>query len=153
MTQSSITPYPPFQILPASWHDLGSVRRVEQECFGEDAWPLLDILATLSWPGVVRLKALVGQEVTAFAAAEVKGDERIGWINTIGVLKAFRRLGIGAALLGDCEKQLAVKRVRLCVRQSNLGALVLYWNTGYHQVDVWKHYYGTEDALVMEKTF
>jgi ribosomal protein S18 acetylase RimI-like enzyme len=146
--------------VPAGWRDLGPVRRIEQECFGEDAWPLLDILAVLSLPGVVRLKAVVHQdgsqeteEMAGFIAGEIKGAERIGWINTIGVSLAYRRRGIAAALLRSCEQQLGTQRVRLCVRQSNLGALLLYWNTGYHQVDVWKRYYqGGEDALVLEKT-
>ena len=148
--------------MPAGWRDLGPVRRIEQECFGDDAWPLLDILAVLSLPGVVRLKAVVqadgkitegAEEIAGFIAGEIKGAERIGWVNTIGVIQAYRRRGIAAALLRACEMQLGTSRVRLCVRQSNLGALLLYWNTGYHQVDVWKRYYqGGEDALVLEKT-
>ncbi len=148
--------------MPAGWRDLGPVRRIEQECFGDDAWPLLDILAVLTLPGVVRLKAVFpangsppeGAEVVAgFVAGEIKGAERTGWINTIGVSQAYRRQGIALAMLRACEQQLGTGRVRLCVRQSNLGALLLYWNTGYHQVDVWKRYYqGGEDALVLEKT-
>jgi ribosomal protein S18 acetylase RimI-like enzyme len=150
-----------YQILPAGWRDLGPVRRVEQECFGADAWPLLDILAVLSLPGVVRIKAVVRvekraggmeEEIAGFIAGEIKGPEKIGWVTTVGVTQAYRRRGIGAALLAACEQQLGAARVRLCVRQSNLNALMVYWQTGYHQVDVWKRYYsGGEDALVMEK--
>ena len=141
-----------FDIVEASWRDLGGVRRVEAECFGSDAWPLLDILAVLTLPGVARIKATVGAEIVGFAAGEIRGGERMGWITTIGVVPAFRRRGIAAALLSKCELKLATSKVRLCVRQSNLEALFLYWKFGYHQVDVWKHYYrGGEDALVMEK--
>ncbi len=141
-----------FDIEEASWRDLGGVRRVEQECFGDDAWPLLDILAVLTLPGVVRLKATVGIEIAGFVGGEIKGSERIGWITTIGVMSAYRRRGIAAAMLAAAEARLATRKVRLCVRQSNLEALFLYWKFGYHQVDVWKRYYrGGEDALVMEK--
>ncbi len=141
-----------FDIVEASWRDLGSVRRVEAECFGSDAWPLLDILAVLSLPGVVRFKATVVDEIVGFAAGEIRGGERMGWITTIGVVSAYRRRGIAAALLVKCEARLATSKVRLCVRQSNLEALFLYWKFGYNQVDVWKRYYrGGEDALVMEK--
>ncbi len=141
-----------FDIQEASWRDLGAVRRVEQDCFGIDTWPLLDILAVLSLPGVVRFKASVGGEIVGFAAGEIRGSERMGWITTIGVISAFRRRGIAAALLEKCEKRLTTRKVRLCVRQSNLEALFLYWKFGYHQVDVWKRYYRNgEDALVMEK--
>ncbi len=141
-----------YDIVDASWRDLGGVRQVEAECFGSDAWPLLDILAVLTLPGVVRLKATVGAQIVGFAAGEIKGGERMGWITTIGVVRDYRRRGIAAALLSKCELRLATSKVRLCVRQSNLDALFLYWKYGYHQVDVWKRYYrGGEDALVMEK--
>ncbi len=141
-----------YDIVDASWRDLGGVRQVEAVCFGSDAWPLLDILAVLTLPGVVRLKAAVGSEIVGFAGGEIKGGERMGWITTIGVVPAYRRQGIAAALLSKCELKLATSKVRLCVRQSNLEALALYWKFGYHQVDVWKRYYrGGEDALVMEK--
>jgi ribosomal protein S18 acetylase RimI-like enzyme len=141
-----------YEIIEASWRDLGGVRRIEQECFGSEAWPLLDILAVLSLPGIVRLKAVADGEMVGFVGGEIKGGEHIGWITTIGVTNASRRMGIGAALLEACEKRLATPRIRLCVRQSNLTALFMYWKYGYHQIDVWKRYYlGGEDALVLEK--
>jgi ribosomal-protein-alanine N-acetyltransferase len=141
-----------FKILEATWRDLNGVRRIEQECFGSEAWPLLDILAVLSLPGSVRLKATAGPEVVGFAGGEIKGGERIGWVTTLGVLNAYRRNGIAAALLEATEKALGTRKVRLCVRQSNLSALFLYWKFGYHQVDTWKRYYqGGEDALVLER--
>ena len=142
----------PFEIIEATWRDLGGVRHIEQECFGRDAWPLLEILAALSMPGNVHLKAMVGNDIVGFVGGEIKGSEHIGWITTIGVLSAFRRTGIGAALLKAGEDRLGSHKLRLCVRQSNLAALFMYWKTGYHQVDVWKNYYlGNEDALVLEK--
>ncbi len=141
-----------YDIVDATWRDLGGVRQVEAVCFGSDAWPLLDILAVLTLPGVIRFKATAGSEIVGFAAGEIKGGERMGWITIIGVVPAFRRRGIAAALLSKCELKLATSKIRLCVRQSNLEALAMYWKFGYHQVDVWKRYYrGGEDALVMEK--
>jgi ribosomal protein S18 acetylase RimI-like enzyme len=141
-----------FEILEATWRDLGGVRRIEQECFGRDAWPLLEILAALSLPGNVHLKAVVGNEIVGYLGGEIKGSERTGWITTIGVAVVNRRMGIGVALLKAGEEKLATHKLRLCVRQSNLSALFMYWKSGYHQVDVWKNYYlGSEDALVLEK--
>ena len=142
----------PFSIIEATWRDLGGVRRLEQECFGSDAWPLLEILAALSLPGNVHLKAMVDNEIAGFVGGEIKGSERTGWITTIGVAAAYRRIGIGAALLRAGEDKLGTQKIRLCVRQSNLSALFMYWKTGYHQVDVWRNYYtGNEDALVLER--
>ncbi len=139
-----------FTIVPAGWRDLWTVNRVEKACFGEDAWPLIDILMVLFVPGVVRLKVLVGEQVVGFAAAEERNDG--GWITTIGVIPAFRRRGIARVLLQACEGRVRCSGVRLCVRRDNLGAQELYLQSGYQQVEVWKRYYrGGEDALVMEK--
>ena len=149
---SCMFPAPPFQILPAGLHDLGEVRRVEQACFANDAWPLLDLIAVLTMPGIVRLKAVSEEHMVAFAAAELRSLEGLGWITTIGVLPEFRQHGIGKALLDACEQQAGFPRVRLCVRKSNQPAIHMYERAGYQLVDIWPHYYqGGEDALVMEK--
>ncbi len=139
-----------YTILPAGWRDLRAVNRVERECFLEDAWPLIDILAVLTLPGIVRLKAMSGEVMVGFASAEERNG--YGWITTIGVIPAYRRRGIARALLSASEAGLRNKRIRLCVRRSNEGAQQLYVQEGYSQVDVWPRYYrGEEDALVMEK--
>jgi ribosomal protein S18 acetylase RimI-like enzyme len=140
----------PFTILPAGWRDLRAVSRVERECFLDDAWPLLDILAVLTLPGLVRLKAMVGDVMAGFASAEERNG--YGWITTIGVIPSYRRRGIARALLAASEAGLRSPRVRLCVRRGNLAAQDLYLQVGYSQVEVWHRYYhGGEDALVMEK--
>ena len=64
----------------------------------------------------------------------------------------YRRRGIAQALLEQAEDKLAMPRVRLSVRASNIGAIRLYEVNGYEQVDRWQKYYvGGEDALVLEK--
>lgn len=140
----------PAQLLPAGWRDLLPVARVERECFLDDAWPFIDIFLMLVLPGVVRLKAMVGERMVGFASAETRSGT--GWITTIGVIPPFRRRGIARALLAACEEQVGTRRVRLCVRRSNSGAQQLYEQQGYQRVDVWPRYYnGSEDAIVMEK--
>ena len=142
----------PFQIETASWHDLNSLRQIEKECFTEDAWPLLDLIAVLTFPNVVRLKAVVDGHMIGFAGGDPKPSEGVGWITTLGVLPAFRRQGIARALLEACEEHLGLPRINLSVRRSNLAAIELYQRAGYHQTGVWPHYYyGGEDALVLEK--
>ena len=141
---------PPAAILPVGWRDLRQVVRVERECFRDDAWPLVDILAVLVIPGIVRLKAVVSDQIVGFAAAEVRSG--VSWITTIGVIPAHRRRGIARAMLAACEEQLSTERIRLCVRRSNLVAQFLYQQQAYRQVDTWPRYYrGGEDAIVMEK--
>lgn len=143
-----------FQLQPAGLRDLLALRRLENECFPEDAWPLIDLFGALTLPGMVRLKAVVNSEMVGFVAGSLKLHEKVGWIVTIGVQQVHRRKGIGLALLQACEIRLKAPAVRLCVRRSNLAAIQMYRLTGYNNVDVWAHYYtGGEDALVLEKKF
>lgn len=140
----------PYILLPASWRDLNSLRRFEHDVFPQDSWPLIDLIAVLSLPGIYRIKAVCGLELAGFVAGEFR-DGR-AWITTIGVLPDYRRRGIAEALLEACEAQMNAPLVRLCVRRSNLPAIRLYEKFGYHHVDTWRDYYnGGEDALVLEK--
>ena len=59
-----------FEIVPASWRDLQAVRGLEKVCFPEDGWPLLDLIASLSLPNVVRLKAVVDAQMAGFVAGD-----------------------------------------------------------------------------------
>ena len=56
------------EIQTASLLDLGALRRLERACFEKDAWPLLDLVAVLTWPEVVRLKAVDSGEMIGFVA-------------------------------------------------------------------------------------
>jgi ribosomal protein S18 acetylase RimI-like enzyme len=139
-------------ILPATIRDLGSLRRVEHACFPKDAWPLLDLMAVLTWPDVVRLKAVIDDLMVGFIAGDPRPSENLAWIATIGVLPEYQRRGVGRALLKACEARLTQPRIRLCVRASNEGAIRLYQQEGYLSIDTWREYYtDKENALVMEK--
>jgi len=140
-------------VAPATWRDLSSLRTLERVCFPQDVWPLLDLVGVLTFPGVVRLKATKKGEMIGFIAADIRRIQNVAWISTLGVLPAFRRQGIGAALLAACEERLHVPRIRLSVRASNQAAIGLYTHFGYQQHGVWQRYYTDgEDALVLEKT-
>lgn len=142
----------PFQIEVAGWHDLNDLRKLEEICFREDSWPLWDLIAVLTLPKIVRLKASVDGKMAGFIAGDPHTREKIGWIATLGVLPEYRRMGIAAALLEQCEQEMHLPSVRLSVRRSNEPALALYRKFGYQMVDVWRHYYHSgEDALVLEK--
>jgi ribosomal protein S18 acetylase RimI-like enzyme len=140
------------EILPAGLRDLGQLRHLEQVCFPKDVWPLLDLMAVLTWPEVIRLKAVVEGKMVGFIAGDPRREEGLAWIATVGVLPEFRRQGIARQLLLECEKKLQANRLRLCVRLDNLGAIQLYEQEGYARVGVWAKYYNDGgDALVMEK--
>jgi ribosomal protein S18 acetylase RimI-like enzyme len=139
-------------IQPASLRDLGSLRRLEQVCFEKDAWPLLDLIAVLTWPDVIKLKAVEDGEMIGFVACDPRPSENASWIATIGVDPRYQRRGVGRALLHACEDRTRMPSLRLTVRLSNHAAISLYEKEGYHSVDIWKRYYNDgEDGLVMEK--
>jgi len=140
------------EIRTASIHDLRALRRLENACFEKDAWPLLDLIAVLTWPDVIRLKADEEGQLVGFIAGDLRPSQGVAWISTIGVDPRYQRRGIGRALLRTCEERVKMPRVRLTVRLSNQGAVSLYEKEGYRTVDIWKEYYDDgEDGLVMEK--
>jgi len=142
------------EIIPATWRDLKELRHLEQVCFQQDAWPLLDVIGVLSFPGIIRLKAVNDEKMVGFVAGEIRKPKELAWIATFGVLPAFRGLGVGSTLLEACEKALDVDRVRLSVRVGNNTAIRLYKSFGYQQVGTWPKYYrGEIDAVVLEKHF
>ena len=140
------------EIQTASLRDLGALRKLEHACFEKDAWPLLDLMAVLTWPDIIRLKAVEDGQMIGFVAGDPRHSNGVAWIATIGVDPRYQRRGIGRALLEACEAQIKSPRVKLTVRMSNSGAVSLYEKEGYRTVDVWKGYYNDgEDGLVMEK--
>lgn len=132
--------------------DLNALHRLEHACFDRDAWPLLDLIGVLTMPGVVRIKAVIEDEMVGFIAGEIDRVRKLGWITTVGVLPDYRGQGIGTALLHACEQSMNQPCVRLCVRCGNQAAINMYSRNDYHQVDRWKAYYQDgEDAFVLEK--
>jgi ribosomal protein S18 acetylase RimI-like enzyme len=144
-----------FTIQNANWRDLSTLRQLEGVCFEKDAWPMLDLIAALTFPDVIHLKAIVGDKMVGFVGGDVKRSEGIGWVTTLAVLPGYRRQGIASALLRECEQALlaqAIQFIRLCVRRDNDEAIRLYQRYGYRQIGTWPSYYQDgQDALVFEK--
>jgi ribosomal protein S18 acetylase RimI-like enzyme len=146
------TMLPHMEIQPAGIRDLGALRRLERVCFDKDAWPLLDLMAVLTWSDVIRLKAIDHGEMIGFIAGDSRPSQGVAWIATIGVDPAYQRRGVGLKLLQACEERVRFPRIKLTVRISNDAAISLYKKAGYRTVDIWKKYYSDgEDGLVMEK--
>ena len=131
--------------------DIRQMNRLVKDCFGRDAWTWLDVFEALTFPGTVRLKAVIGDEIIGYVIGD-RRTSKLGWIASIGVHPKARRQGIGRRLLLAAERALDTQRVRLTLRMSNQAALGLYAQLGYEKVDVWKQYYRDgEDGLVMER--
>jgi ribosomal-protein-alanine N-acetyltransferase len=140
------------EIVPASIFDLNALRKLEKESFGQDAWPLFDLIAVLAFPEVIRLKAVEDGRMVGFVAGDPRPRDGWGWIAFIAVDSIYRRRGIGRALLHACEARLGVPRSRLTVRISNQAAISMYEKDGYATTDIWSGYYNDgEDGMVMEK--
>jgi len=141
-----------YKILNANWRDLNALRHLEQICFPKDGWPLLDLISVLTYPNIVRLKAVVEEKMVGFIAGDRRDEGYLGWIATIGVLPEYRRQGIATALIGECERRLNTAIIRLNVRRSNMEAISLYKQLGYVQISTWPGYYQDgEEALIFEK--
>jgi ribosomal protein S18 acetylase RimI-like enzyme len=141
-----------FVITKANLYDMSAILRLEQACFSDDAWTILDVIGTLTLPEVIRYKASSGKTLAGFAAAEIHRSEQTGWITTLGVFPQYRKKGIGLALLHECEADIDLPKIRLCVNTKNTEAIHLYLNAGYCEIGNWPAYYSTGcDALVMEK--
>ena len=140
------------EIVTATLLDYNALSKLEHVCFEKDAWPFLDLLAALTFPDVIRLKAVEDGQMIGFAIGDPHPSEGFSWIASIAVLPDFRRRGIGRQLLLSCEGKLKTPRIRLSVRASNDGAIRLYEQEGYIRTEVWQSYYNDgEAAIVMEK--
>lgn len=145
--------FPIMEIEAANLMDLGALRHLENVCFGNDAWPLLDLIAVLTWPDVIRLKATESGEMIGFIAGDPRQSNGAVWIATIAVDPRFRRRGIGSALMLECERRVSMPVIKLTARISNQGAIRMYESLGYRTSDIWRAYYSDgEDGLVMSKT-
>jgi ribosomal protein S18 acetylase RimI-like enzyme len=143
---------PQIEFAPASLWDLNSVRQLEHLSFELDAWPLIEMIGVLSLPSIERWKAMDGDKLVGFVAADIRRRQNLAWIATIAVHPQHRGQGIGGSLMQIAEERCGLPRMRLSVRAGNRTAQALYQKRGYQQVDVWPRYYaGGEDAIVMEK--
>ena len=141
-----------YTITPANWRNLFALNTLEKLCFKEDAWPLIELMGVLTFPNVVRLQAVVAEEMVGFIAGDPRRSEKTGWILMLGVHPQWRRKGIAKDLLSLCEQEMKLPRVKLTVRRNNEPAIKLYEKLGYHQVDIWSKYYNNgEDGLLFEK--
>jgi ribosomal-protein-alanine N-acetyltransferase len=141
----------PVCLCEADWRDTLTLWHLSRQCFGPNAWSLLEIFFALS-SRTVRLKARWSEQVVGFVIGDPRPHEHFAWIAALGVHPDFQRRGIGAQLLEAAEGRLATPRLRLTVRQNNLSAIALYQKFGYTTVTVYPRYYaGGEPGLLMEK--
>ena len=138
-------------ILPA---EVDQIVIIQTEC-GLSAWSRTAYLDELKRPGSIVLAAHSGREVTGFIVGRIiASDPPEAEIYNIGTLPAFRRLGIGSALINAFIKVCKgadVKAIWLDVRSSNVTAISFYKQHGFLKSGTRKDFYRgpREDADVM----
>jgi len=140
------------EVIPSIFRDIRAVRALEKACFGRDAWGYGELLFVFAALGAVRLKAADGGRLIGFISGEPRPADGFAWISTIGVHPDYRRRGVGARLLAECEARLKEPRLRLTVRVGNAAAIALYERFDYEEIERWPSYYcDGETGIVMEK--
>ncbi|MBG0827804.1 ribosomal protein S18-alanine N-acetyltransferase [Planomonospora sp. ID67723] len=135
--------------------DLPAVMLIERETFPADAWTEGMLRGELDDQPRTRhyVVALVDGEIVGYAGLAAAGDQAD--VQTIAVLAAHRRSGIGAVMLTELLAE-AVRRgarsVFLEVRADNPPAQAMYERFGFEPLGVRRRYYedGT-DAITMKK--
>jgi N6-L-threonylcarbamoyladenine synthase len=143
-----------FPIRPATESDLGAIMRIEQECFGTDAWPEASMISELAAHHTYYFVAHDDVELLGYVGVAVVAESGQSDINTIAVSPKARRRGVGEALLRraiDTAGTLGANEVFLDVRADNPPARALYEKFGFQQINLRKGYYQPDnvDAVVM----
>lgn len=92
------------------------------------------------------------EKVIAYAMVRVEFGK--AHLESIAVLPIYRRKGIGSGLLDACMEYAAAMGARIMeleVRESNAGAVAFYSKHGFEIAAMAKHYYITENAIIMVK--
>jgi len=128
----------PFQ--PA---DLPTVLRLEQRCFGDEAWSS-DEFAWMYYDGPdLFFVAVISHRLVGYICGVVEDGE--GYIGSIGVDPDVRRLGLGAALFNTFKAQAipqGAQTISLHVRPDNAPAMALYRKLGFAVAALVPDYYG-----------
>ncbi len=133
--------------------DLPWVMRIENRAF-RVPWTERTFRSLLRQPNASLLVAELGDRLAGYAALWFVADE--AELGDLAVHPDFRRVGVGAALVGRVLEEARARSVRaiyLEVRTSNRAARRLYERTGFEVISVRPRYYTqpVEDAIVMRR--
>ncbi|MGH7526606.1 MAG: ribosomal protein S18-alanine N-acetyltransferase [Gemmatimonadales bacterium] len=141
----------PYRIRSAVLADAAALVAIERQCFS-DPWSEASFREALSSPWTFGLAAQTSRGVGGYLVGrEMAGT---GEVLNLAVAPAFRRRGIGGALLRaglSALRHRKVGEVFLEVRESNHSAQALYLAHGFRPVGQRSAYYRNpkEDALVL----
>jgi ribosomal-protein-alanine N-acetyltransferase len=139
-------------IRPFSLSDLESILQIESQSFPKSPYDWTTFLSLhYLYPDTfwVCLGINQGQKEEKILGYIIFSEDR--HIISIAVHPQHRRKGIGARLLQRALKTPRSNKVWAEVRKSNQGAQNFYFKMGFQITGMVPNYYGTEDALIMER--
>ena len=144
-----------FSLRPYRDEDFQRLYEIDQACFPRGvAYSRRMLRWFLAEPGAECIVAESAGEIAGFVLTDRRKSE--GHIVTLDVLEAYRRQGLGSALLEAAERGLAargVSKVYLETATTNAAAVAFWQKHGYRTADVLPGYYSNgDDAYEMSKT-
>jgi [ribosomal protein S18]-alanine N-acetyltransferase len=122
--------------------DLADVLRIEQLCFGADAWPEIDFLNLVEDEGGLFLIGERSTELLAYVIGWLIEGE--GYIANLAVHPGVRGQQIGRSMVERIIAELTSRGaddLALHVNENNLAAIRLYESFGFRTVDKMRDYY------------
>lgn len=143
-----------FGIKEMTAEDLEEVAALEKEIFSTP-WSRQGFADTMRQEAALYLAVRENGRLAGYCGLLQSFDE--AEIVNVAVAPAFRRQGIGAAMLTELMERgyaRGIANYTLEVRESNRGALHLYEKLGFERVGVRKNFYEKprEDAVIMWST-
>lgn len=138
------------RLRPATADDVDAVTGLERRTFGADAWSRATVHGELTSPLREAVVAVDGTgRVCGYAV--VLGIADVADLQRIVVAPAYRRRGVGTALLEACDLA-ARERTVLEVRADNHAALAFYRRNAFAEILRRRAYYADgADAVVMQR--
>ncbi len=135
--------------------DFETLHEIDQACYAPAiAYSRRELRNYLRFPGADCIVAEANRRTAGFIVTA--HADAWGYIVTIDVLNAFRRLGVGSMLLAEAERRLAAngaKEVALETATNNVAAIAFWQRHGYRKRGVKKAYYPDGlDAFAMRKS-
>jgi [ribosomal protein S18]-alanine N-acetyltransferase len=135
-------------------HDFAALHRLDQSCFPAGiSYSKTTFRYFLTIASADCIVAADGKRIAGFILTEE--NPPLAHIITLDVAEAYRRQGVGTAVLLESEKNLALRGVRSILLETaidNDGAVAFWKRHGYRIEAVLKRYYlGRLDAYEMRK--
>jgi ribosomal-protein-alanine N-acetyltransferase len=141
----------PIHIRLALQRDLKGICRVEDASFAEPYPHYLIVKLLQDCPGNFFVAEYPAGTILGYCVAAENGES--AHLISIGVLREYRRQGVGRALIQKLLSNLnsRVKELQLEVKEFNREAITLYEELGFKQINYVENYY--EDGSAAVKMF